>query len=409
MLQNPPMACFELHPEVAPVDPAEATVSGWVHPDYVSVAAQFRNNFDGVELGASACVVVDGYRVLDLWGGQVALGGDPWREQTVVPFYSCSKILTTLVCHQLIDSLSYDLDAPLIDVWPELKAAQQGATLKMALNHSLGLPAMSEPLKPGAYEDHAYMAEQLAAQSPWWPPGSAVGYHPVTFGFVLNEWVLRVSGETIGQRFARLWAKPYALECWIGLPPSEFPKVAPLVPMRYREGESRGPIMDTAKQQGTIQNAWMFNAGGWRIDRVNCAEGLAPEIPAAGGVGNARGLASTLALLLQPEVRAQLGFSEQALERLVSLDVHTELDQTLLRPTAFSLGMMKNMPARSEDPDDCFRIPSRAFGHVGQGGSFALCDPDRNLTMAYTMNQLGPGMLLNPRGQRLIDALYSNL
>jgi len=202
------MAYFELHPEVAPVDPAEATVSGWVHPDYLPVAARFMNNFNGVELGASACVVVGGYRVVDLWGGQVAAGGDPWQAQTVVPFYSCSKILTTLVCHQLIDSLGCDLDAPLSDVWPELKAARQGATLRMALNHTLGLPAMSEPLKQAAYEDHAYMAEQLAAQEPWWLPGSAVGYHPVTFGFVLNEWVLRVSGETIRQRFARLWAQP---------------------------------------------------------------------------------------------------------------------------------------------------------------------------------------------------------
>ena len=401
------MAYFELHPEVAPVDPAEATVSGWVHPDYLPVAARFMNNFNGVELGASACVVVGGYRVVDLWGGQVAAGGDPWQAQTVVPFYSCSKILTTLVCHQLIDSLGCDLDAPLSDVWPELKAARQGATLRMALNHTLGLPAMSEPLKQAAYEDHAYMAEQLAAQEPWWLPGSAVGYHPVTFGFVLNEWVLRVSGETIGQRFARLWAQPYGLECWIGLPRSEFSRVAPLVPMPYQKGESRGPIMDAAKQQGTIQNEWMFNAGGWRIDRVNSAEGLAPEIPAAGGVGNARGLASTLALLLQPEARKQLGFSEQALKRLVRLDVETECDRTLLRPTAFSLGMMKNMPARPEDPEDSFRIPSSAFGHVGQGGSFTLCDPDRNLTIAYTMNQLGPGMLLNPRGQGLIDALYS--
>jgi len=384
-------------------------VSGFIAPGWESLLEVFADNFRRDELGAAVSIVHRGHKVVDLWGGHIAPQGEPWSADTLVLFFSCSKILTTLSVHHLIGRGVLELDMPLIDVWPELLAAQQGATLRMALEHSLGLPALSRPLKVGAYDDHAYMADQLAQQTPFWTPGERVGYHPITFGFVLGEIVRRVAGQSVGRYFEQYFAGPLKLDLFIGLDPALFPRTAPVRRADLIPGEPLRPVAAASQEIGSIQNLWLFNNGQWRGKHINSPEGLRHEIPAANGVGNARALAALCAVLVDEDKAAKEGLNKAALAALQSVRSATEKDATLLCPTRFSSGLMLSMDNRHLPGADYFVMGRQAFGHVGAGGSFALADPEANLAMGYVMNQQGAGVLLNERGQNLIDATYDQL
>lgn len=398
------------HPESKSVSlrVGNAQISGFAAPGYDAVVDAFATNFQGAERGASFCLTAGSTRVVDLVGGMASVD-TPWSENTLAVFYSCSKMLAALVVHRLIEQSKLSLDAPLTDVWPELEAARQGGTLRMMLAHTLGLPALDSKLRTGAYNDHGYMAAQLAKQQPFWAPGTRVGYHPITFGYLLGELVRRVDGRTLGQMFAEDFARPLDLDLFIGLPAAQFERVAPISAYRPKSDEPVSHVNLASRRIGSIQNLWLFNSGGWSLDAINSAEGLAPEIPAAAGVGNARSLAALLSIFNAPMQLAAVGLSALTTKRLQAVTSATHQDATLLTKTRFSLGFMKSMDNREDPAADNFLIGEPAFGHVGHGGSFGFCDPQARIAAAYVMNQQGAGVLVNQRGQSLIDACYRHL
>lgn len=406
---TPPSSWVPMHPDASPIGSTEdaTPVAGFVHPDFTGIAEAFAQNFSQGEVGASFCLTVDGQRVVDVWGGHTdAERTCLWQEDTLAVFFSCSKMPTALVIHHLLEQGLLELDRPLTDYWPELQAGQQGGTLRMALAHTLGLPALSTRLRRGAYDDHDYMAARLAIQAPLWEPGTRVGYHPITFGFVLGELVRRVTGQSLGEYLRQWLADTLELDLWIGLPETEFFRVAPIMP--YQPGRS-DPITRVAalsRQIGSIPNLWLFNAGGWTVEAINTAQGLKSEIPAATGVSNARALAGMLSIFNRPDTMASLGLGRETLSRLEHVSSATHRDATLQARTRFSLGFMKSMDNREDPAADNFIIGESAFGHVGHGGSFGFYDPSENMAAAYVMNQQGPGILVNSRGQSLIDACY---
>ena len=381
---------IDLHAQSTSVNQTagDAQIIGYAAPGYEGVVDAFADNFRGAECGASFCLTVGDKRVVDLCGG-LAVDDIPWTEATLAVFYSCSKILSVLVIHRLLEQGKLNLDAPLSDIWPELQAGRQGGTLRMLLGHTLGLPALDSKLRAGAYNDHAYMASQLAKQAPFWKPGSRVGYHPITFGYLLGELVRRVDGRTLGQMFKEDFAVPLDLDLYIGLPASAFSRVAPISAYRPVAGDPISHVRNASRRIGSIQNLWLFNAGGWSLDAINSAEGLAAEIPAATGVGNARSLAVLLAIFNIPEMCSAVGLSDLTRQRLQSVASATHEDATLLTKTRFSLGLMKSMDNRSDPRADSFVIGESGFGHVGHGGSFGFCDPEAGITAAYVMNQQG--------------------
>lgn len=392
--------------EIAIALPA-GSVLGYAKPGTEALVQCFVDNFERGEVGASFSLVEQGALIVDLWGGFANPKQSlPWDEKTLAVFFSCSKILSALVVHELFESGRITPTTPLAEIWPESEAAQLGATVEMALAHTIGLPALSHKLRTGAYHDQAYMALQLGRQKPFWEPGTKVGYQPITFGFTLNEIVRRVSGETIGQRLQALFAEPLGLDLYVGLPEPLFERVAPIRLYRPEPGDVESRVSEACREIGSIQNLWMFNSGGWTVPSINTAEGLVPEIPAATGVGNARSLAALLALFNDEDKLRSVGLGPDTRARLEAVSSATHRDQTLLCRTRFSMGMMKSMDNREDPRADNFIIGDRAFGHVGHGGSFGFVDRDAGISAAYVMNQQGPGILVNARGQSLIDASY---
>lgn len=395
-----------------------AAVRGQCEPGFEPVLETFIDNFtERDELGASVCLTVRGETKVDLWGGFRGVQPDapPWAADTVSVVFSCTKAATALCAHLLVDRGVLDLHAPVGRYWPEFASnGKEDVTVAMLLNHSAGVPALRAPVRKGGFLDWGYMAERLAAEAPFWPPGTRNGYHMSTFGWTVGELVRRVSGRSLGRFFREEIAEPLGLDFWIGLPDAHHHRVASMIPW---VPDRKAPIaaFTRALQLGmksgeeSLQLLALMNNGGHRADG---AESWRAEIGGGGGIANARGLAGMYTPLANGgEHRGMRLLDADHIVRMSEVSVATEVDATLLMPTRFGLGFMRSMDNRHRPTGhmETMILGRAAFGHAGAGGSVGFADPDARLGFGYSMNRMGAGILLNDRGQALVDAAYRAL
>ena len=391
---------------------------GLCKPGFERVAEAFDRNFDSKgEIGASVCLTVGGETVVDLWGGVADPKTQaPWTRDTVGIVFSCTKGATALCAHVLASRGKLDLDAPVVELWPEFgRHGKEGVTTRMMLDHSAGVPALRARVKESGPYEWDYMTGLIAAEEPVWPPGTRNGYHGFTFGWTVGEMVRRASGKSLGTFFQEEIARPLGLDFWIGLPEAIEPRVAPIMPFALRAEDAKTPFLrDLGTNKQSIPFLFYMNVGAWRMGGANTRAGHAAEIGAANGITNARGLAGMYAPLSTSGGKLVDG---RTLTRMGEVSMATHDDATLRIPTRFALGYMKSMDNRrrslgaklfGEDVDSVI-LGSPAFGHVGAGGSLGFADPVAGLSFGYTMNQMGPGLLMNERGQTLVDAAYLSL
>ena len=194
-------------------------VQGQCDSRFSAVEAAFRENFaTRGEVGASAAVYVGGKLVVDLWGGYAdAARSRPWERDTIVNVYSTTKGMTAICAHRLIDQGKLNIDDPVARYWPEFAQAGKGdLPVRYLLSHRAGLPAVRAPLPPEAMFDWETMTNALAAQEPWWEPGTQHGYYAITYGFLLGEVVRRITGKTLGAYFREEVAEPLGVDFHIG-------------------------------------------------------------------------------------------------------------------------------------------------------------------------------------------------
>ncbi len=358
---------------------------------------EFEKNFaDRGEIGASVCVTLEDEVVVDLHGSD-------WTPDTVTVVFSCTKGATALCAHLLASRGLLNPDALVSHYWPEF--AQNGKadiTVAMLLNHQAGLPALRETVPDGGFLDWECMVGMLERESPFWKPGTRHGYHPMTFGWLVGEVIRRVAGQSVGSLFQKEVAGPLGLDFWIGLPPTATPPIVPVTPLPPGKVAREHPLRTAIKTAGSVQSLYYNNTGGFfqRPDWDTPAA-YAAELPASGGLTNAR----NLALMYAPLANGGGALVKpDALSRMSSV-ASQGIDEVLCIPTRFSLGFMKGV----DDPLGYLRIPESAFGHSGAGGSLGFADPAAKVSFGYTMNALGSEALLNARGQSLVDALYRGL
>jgi CubicO group peptidase (beta-lactamase class C family) len=386
------------------------SVSGKCDPAFEAVRAEFVRNFaEREEVGGAVCVTVDGETVVDLWGGAADPATDrPWEADTRVVVYSCTKGATALCAHILADRGLLDLDAPVAQYWPEFATnGKEDATVTMMLDHSVGVPALSGQLEPGAMYDWDHMCDLLARQEPWWTPGTRNGYHMITFGWTVGELVRRVSGRSLGAFFREEVAQPLGLEFDIGLPEELEAAVAPIIVWVPEPGYDSSFTRAIRAEPAGVSASAMKNMMRARTN-PNSRDYRAAELGGGGGVATARGLAGMYAPL------AAGGGSlvgADTLARMAEVSMATHDDAVLRIPTRFALGFMKSMDNRRTVPTSgCSVVLSPpAFGHVGAGGSIGFADPEAGMSFGYVMNRQGAGILLNDRGQSLVDATYRAL
>jgi len=396
-----------------------APISGSCDKGWEKVRDAFAKNFaERPERGASLCVMQNGKVVVDLAGGWFDEAKTrPFTSEDLVLLFSTTKGMTAIAAHTLIDKGLLDLDAPVAKYWPEFGAhGKDKATVAMMLNHSVGVPGFHEPLKQHAHLDWDYMVQRIADEKPFWEPGLRNGYHALNFGWTVGELVRRVSGKSLGTYFRSAVSGPLDADFWIGLPESEEPRVSKLTPTIPQPGEPVIEVFTNVVENPGSDSALTFtNNGGFLPSAVDEATGEylvnsravhAAEIGGAGGIGNARGVARIYAALLDGKL-----ISRDHVARMGRTSMISTRDPILLIPTSFALGFMTSMDNRRLPLGriQSFIIGEKAFGHVGAGGSFGLVDRESGIAIGYTMNHLGPGVLLDERGQSLVDAVYRSL
>lgn len=387
-------------------------VEGFCDSKFAGLLDAFVTNFETRgEVGASCALTLEGRPLVDLWGGRKAPGGEAWEKDTISVIFSSTKGAMALCAHMLAERGALDLNAPVTKYWPEFgQGGKESALVAMMLDHSVGVPHVRGVPKPGAFYDYEHMVETVAKEPAFWAPGTRNGYHAITMSWTVGELVRRASGKRLGVFLQDEVAKPLGLEFWIGLPEAQEHRVAPMIqamptPEAMQSRFFQRAMSDPASASHFFMRDFMAFA-------PNTREGRAAEIGAGNGITNARNLAAMYAPLANGGSANGVSLvGRDTIARMGRVSMATREDATLVIPTRFALGYMKSMDNRhlpGTDSASCL-LSDSAFGHVGAGGSIGFACPETGMSFGYTMNQMGLGLLLNDRGQSLVDAAYKAL
>jgi CubicO group peptidase (beta-lactamase class C family) len=350
----------------------------------------------GEELGASVAVITDGKTEADFWGGWTDTSRTiPWGENTITNVFSTTKPMIALAALTLVECQVLDLDAPVSAYWPEF--AEQGKSeirIRHLLSHTSGVSGWDKPIALEDLYDWERSTTRLAAQKPWWEPGTAAGYHALSYGHLIGEVIRRVTGLLPGRYFASHIAEPLRADFHIGLPTSEFPRVAPVVPpksfaINLSSLDPNSPARKT--HTGPANQARASWTEAWRR----------ADIAAANGHGNARSVAWVQsAVSCGGLVGERRLLSPGTIDRI--FEVQSDgVDLVLGSPIRWGLGY-----CLAPCPD---LLPGLPTGRIctwgGWGGSLVLNDADRRFTFAYVMNRMAPG-LIGAIATELVMRLY---
>jgi CubicO group peptidase (beta-lactamase class C family) len=350
----------------------------------------------GADVGASVAVVHDGEMVVDLWGGWVDTEHSaPWGKDTITNVWSSTKTQMALCALMLADRGQLDLDAPVATYWPEFAAnGKEKVLVRHLLSHTSGVSGWEQPITVDDLYDWEKSTAKLAAQAPWWEPGSQSGYHALNQGHLVGEVIRRVTGKKLGEFFRDEVAKPLDLDFHIGLAPSEFGRVSNVIPPPPL------PIdMSTLDPNSVVVKTFTGPAPGAEASWTS--EWRQADIGAANGHGNARSLAwSQSAISNGGVVKGQKFLSPKTIDNIFRVQADG-LDQVLMAPVKFGIGYglpNETVPHLPTDRRACF------WG--GWGGSTVVNDLDLNLTVVYVMNNMLEGLVGDFRGSSLVTAAF---
>lgn len=379
-------------------------IQGYFDLKFEAVKEAFAALFaDPQQRGGALCIQIGGETVLDLWTGVADKDGQQaWQTDTLVNLFSCTKTFAAVAALQLVAEGKLALDAPVAQYWPEFAAAgKQAITLRQLLSHQAGLPALRELLPAEALYDWQAMTAALAAEQPWWTPGTGHGYAAITYGWLIGELLRRVDGRGPGESIVARTAQPLGLDFHIGLDDDEFYRVAHVSRIKGDMGDAAAQrllkCMFTEPESMTTR---AFANPPSIMTSTNKPEWRRMQQPAANGHGNARSLAGFYSGLLSGKLLAPEWLAELRREHCQGLD------KTLLTETRFGLGCMLDQP---QVANATYGLGPQAFGHPGAGGSVGFADPQRDVAFAFVTNSLGPYVLMDPRAQQLARVLGSLL
>ena len=383
-----------------------------VDMNLAKVRACFEANFrERGELGAAVSIWQEGEEVLSLSDGwRDRQQTVPWTPGTLVLVWSITKGLAAACLLHALAADRVALSTPVAALWPEFAAAgKAGITLEGLLSHQSGLAAMADP--EASILDHAAVAAALEAQAPCWAPGTAHGYGPRTFGFLVDELLRRLRpGQTVSSYWWRVFAEPLGLDLWIGLPDNQAGRVASVYPARTVLGQEGplGPFYEAlADEKSLTRRAFSAPRGLHSVASMNTAEGRRQTIASFSGIGSAHALGRFYAMLANGGgLDGTRFFAPETVAAMSNAQV-SGMDRVLCLETAFSAGFMQDpLSAEGGKRRQVYGPSLRAFGQPGAGGSHVFADPEHNLAFAYVMNQMELGVLPNEKSLSMVRALY---
>ena len=367
----------------------ETRIRGTVDARFEAVRDAFAENFEKHnEKGAACCVYVEGKRVVDLWGGT-------YDDDTLQLVFSTTKGIVAIAAHMLAQEDRLDFDAPVVDYWPEFGAAgKETIPVRWLFCHKGGLAALDRKIVPDDVVRWTPAVDALAAQTPLWEPGTAHGYHTLTYGWLVGEVIRRITGTSPGAFVAERIAGPLRADFWIGLPEDRESRVTPVIaPAPPAAGVEPDPFTKRAMDPTSItaRSFCAFPLTAWNERPFHAA-----EQPAGTGIGSARALARIYAAcigevdgvrLLEPDtVAAASATQAKGPDLVMTYDTHYG--------TGFGLTSAFR-PMAGEG----------SFGHYGSGGSVGFANPRLGVAFGYTMNQMRPVWGADPRSRSLVEAL----
>jgi CubicO group peptidase (beta-lactamase class C family) len=375
---------------------AAPTITGFCPPRFNAVAAAFATNFaEGLELGARFSLCLEGELVVDLWAGHADRAQTlAFSDTTLTSIFSTTKALTAMMIARLVDQGRLSYDQPVASIWPAFgQAGKAQVNVGQVMSHQAGLCGFVDPIDPALWFDWDALCARLAAMEPLWPPGTASGYHPVTFGYLAGEIFRRVDGRTLGRALHEDVATPLGLDLWIGLPDAEHGRCADV--RRPSAAIDLGAI--TQVRRAAFLERWSSPSG------RSLAEWRRVEIPSANGHATAAALARFAGALACDGVLdgrrllSASGVAALSAERICGEDL------VLPYRISWGAGLIRNQGLNVYGPS------ADSFGHSGWGGSCLFADPKQRLSAAYVMNRQSSALIGDARAKRLIDAAYSAL
>jgi len=371
------------------------TVNGNCDPRFEAMAELLAGTLEsGDDVGASVAVMLEGELVVDLWGGHAdEAKTTPWEKDTITNVWSSTKTVMALCALVLADRGELDLDAPVATYWPEFGAeGKEGVLVRHLMSHTSGVSGWNQPIEVADIYDQPAASARLAAQAPWWEPGTASGYHALNQGHLVGEVIRRITGKQLGEFLAEEIAGPIGADFHIGLPDAEHGRVSDVIPPpplpidpATMDPESvaiktfTGPAPDASE-------AWTPK---WRR----------ADIGAANGHGNARSIARLQSIVSNGGmVDGQQFLKPETIEQIFRVQ-SDGTDLVLGLPVRFGIGYAVpdgTLPHLPEDRQICF------WG--GWGGSSIVNVVDRRMTVAYMMNRMAEGLLGDERGFNLVSA-----
>jgi CubicO group peptidase (beta-lactamase class C family) len=375
---------------------SETDIRGSCPVRFAAVREAFEANFaEDRELGARFALAIDGEIVVDLMSGWADRARSRrFADNTLTSIFSTTKALASLMIARLVDQgrLSYAL--PVADLWPAFAAAGKGAiTVGEAMSHQAGLPGLAQPMAPSLWFDRGEIVERLESMVPLWPPDSASGYHPVTFGYLAGEIFRRADGRALGAALREDIAEPLGLDLWIGLPDSEHSRCADV--QRPTTLPDLGEM--TEPKRLAFLTKWASPGG------VSLAEWRRADIPSVTGHATAPALARVMSILaLDGKLAGNEWLAGPALAEAIR-ERRRGQDKVLPYDVSWGAGFIRNEGLWIYGPG------RETIGHSGWGGSCAFADPERGLSGAYVMNRQSSELIADGRSRRLIDAAYASL
>ncbi|MFF4050483.1 serine hydrolase domain-containing protein [Streptomyces chartreusis] len=386
-------------------------VNGTVAEGFEPVRDAFVRNFETLgERGAALAVYRDGRKVVDLWAGTKDVDGtEPWQQGTAQVVRSATKGVAAAVLLALWQRGQLDLDAPVAEYWPEFKArGKERVLVRHVLNHRAGLPVLDRPLTPEESLDPLRGPEAVAAQAPEWEPGTEHGYHALTYGWMLDGIVRRVTGKGTGEWIADEIAGPLGAELWLGLPAAEEAAGRAGRVGRVEAPEPASGAVLKARPKRSVTDAYQDPDSLTRrafaaitpFPDQNDPAYRASALPATNGIATADGLARVYAALIG-EVDGVRLLDTATVER-ARAEESSGPDRVLVVNTRFGLGYMLHGTASP-------LLGPGSFGHPGRGGALGFADPEAGIALGYVTNGFRKTVTADPRAQGLIRALRASL
>ncbi len=375
-----------------------AELHGTCDDQFAAVRRLLQDNLDsGAELGASLVVDIDGHLAVDLWGGYRDEDRTlPWTADTITNVWSSTKPVTSLAALMLVDQGELDPAAPVAKYWPEFAAnGKQDVTVSQVMSHSSGVSGLAHPAVLADLYDWEQATTRMAAQAPWWPPGSASGYHALNYGHLVGELVRRITGQPLKQFVAAEIAGPLGADFQIGAAERDWPRIAdvlppPPLPIDLSAIDPASPAYKTLT--GPAADAAAANTPDWRR----------ADIGAANGHGNARSVARVMSVLARGgEVDGVRLLSPPTIDLIFTEQVNGT-DLVLGVPLRFGLGY--GLPRPEVLP---WAVHQQVCFWGGWGGSTIIMDAEHRMTVSYMMNKMAAGIVGSQRSSGYGQAIYA--